>query len=204
MGKSAPLFSPLILLLFIFSGCGRAQNIRTIGTSEGPNTDSPELAMQNMNMQSYGSKGLEWELKAPVAQGFSQKNLMHVKHMETLLYENGQKSTAITADDGFMNSGNSSGLAKEIRLSNGVLLESGDMFLQGHVVVISTEGSTLTTDWATYHKKSALITSTAPVQLIRSDSVTKGVGLEATADLAHVKIFNQTVTIKDQHENEKP
>jgi hypothetical protein len=37
--------------------------------------------------------------------------------------------------------------------------------------------------------------STAPVTVERPDSITHGVGLEATTDLSHIRIFNQTLVI---------
>ena len=77
-------------------------------------------------------------------------------------------------------------------------LYGGDMFLDGHVVVLSTEPARLSTDWIDYRKSQGVIVSTAPVELIRGKTNTKGRGLEATPDLRSVKIFNQTVVIRGE------
>jgi len=121
--------------------------------------------------------------------------VMNAENINIVLYEGGQKSTAISADKGFVNSG-----AETWKSPSIPILEPGDMFLNGDVVVISTDGTKVTTDWINYKKQAHIIVSTAPVQMDRENSVTKGRGLEATADLKSVNIFNQTVVIDDVEE----
>ncbi len=167
-------------------------------------TEPPELFMERPRIQSYGPEGLEWELVAPQGEGYTSSNLMRVEDLSVDLFEGGKKSSQITADEALMNTGSQ---GKPIALSSsaygGIELQDGDMLLNGHVVVVSTEGSTLSTDWLHYHRRKELITSTAPVRIVRPDSVTTGVGLEATSDLSRVKIFKQRVVISDQAEVEK-
>lgn len=158
--------------------------------------------MEKLHLQSYGDTGLEWELSAPVAEGFSDDGSTIVKNLTVDLYENANKSTTVTADEGVMFSGSQK--ASTLTLSTfSVTMNLGDMFLSGNVVMISTDGSKLLTDWAHYKKGTNLIVSSAPVTVIREDSVTKGFGMEATPDLAHVKIFKQTLVIPDKPKEKK-
>lgn len=158
-----------------------------------------ELKMTSMRVQSYGANGLEWELAAPFGEMFSRRNTMRVKQLTVQLFEQGNKSTDISANQGVMSTGlassNSSPVAQNFF---GVKLEPGDMHMSGNVVMISTDGSKLTTDWAHYHKKTDMISSTAPVKVERHDSITYGVGMDATADMSRVHIYNETLVIPEQ------
>jgi lipopolysaccharide export system protein LptC len=152
--------------------------------------------MTGMRVQSFDNGGLQWALSAPVGEMYTRKNLMRVSSMTVTLFQNGQKSSEISAGEGLMGTGKPSSLAAP---ATGYLAP-GDMYVNENVVVTSTDGSKMTTDWATYSKRTDLITSTAPVQIKRSDSVTKGVGLEASSDLTKVRIFNETLVIPEKTE----
>ncbi len=77
------------------------------------------------------------------------------------------------------------------------------MYLSKNVVMVSTDGTKVLTDWARYSKKTDLITSSAPVTVVRSDSITNGVGMEARPDMSDLKIFNQTLVIPDDDATNK-
>lgn len=165
-----------------------------------------ELKMTKMQVQSYGDKGLEWELVAPYGEVFSRKNLMRLREMTVQMFEDGKKSTDISADLGVMStdpavqslSGQPVSPENAGKAVFGIELEPGDMHLSGEVVMISTDGGKLTTDWAHYHKKTDTVTSTAPVKVERPDSITYGVGMEASADLSRLHIFNETLIIPEK------
>lgn len=165
--------------------------------------------MAPFRIQSYGENAaLEWQLTAPEAKAYTTMNLMRANSVDMTLFQNGQKSTSIQSDRGvfcIQPTGVSSEPeipvdpnepAADPLVEQGITLKSGDMFLTGNVVVTSTDGTKLMTEWMHYQKKEDVITSTAPVQVIRTDSITKGVGLQATPDLKRVKIFNETLVIK--------
>lgn len=156
----------------------------------------PELEMKPLHVQAYGSKGVSWELSAPSAQAYRTKNIMLAQELTVTLYENGQKSTTINADMGTVDTRTTE--QKPAPSLQG--LYPGDMYLDGHVVVVSTDGSKLTTDWLYFRSRENLVTSTAPVRVEREDSTTTGIGLEATPNLSSVKIFKQTVVIKGKDE----
>ena len=152
--------------------------------------------MQDLTVESYGAAGLEWKMRAPVGEAFTAKHLMRVRNLEVELFEAGEKSTDIRADRGVMMTGEEAGL--RAASVDGLGLRPGDMVLSGDVVVVSTDGTKLLTDWLHFQESRALIVSTAPVTVVRNDSITRGTGMEATADLQTVKIFNQTLIIPDR------
>lgn len=157
----------------------------------------PELRMQGMTVQNWGPEGLEWEMRSPVGEGFTTRNFVQVSSMNVQLYDHGQRSTEISANHAIMAT---SGGGKEppIVPEPGVVLSSGDMFLNGNVIVVSTDGSRLQTDWVRYSVREKIIRSSAPVSVERDDSVTTGKGLEASSDLSRLKIFNQKLVIRDR------
>lgn len=158
-----------------------------------------ELKMTKMRSQSFTENGLEWELEAPFGEVFSRRNLMRLKMLTVQLFDKGQKSTDITARQGIMSTGPQTMIdGNHDQSLFGLKLEPGDMHLSGDVVMISTDGSKLTTDWVHYHKKTDTVTSTAPVKVERQDSITHGVGMEASADMSRLHIFNETLLIPEK------
>lgn len=158
--------------------------------------DESELKMSMMHVQSFGDDGLNWELTAPYGEVFTRKNLMRVKTLAVQMFDQGKKSTDITAKQGVMSTGPKSPERTHGELAAvSSVLEPGDMYLSGDVVMVSTDGSKLTTDWAHYIKKKELIVSTAPVRVDRQDSITTGIGMEASSDMTQIHIFNETLII---------
>jgi hypothetical protein len=154
--------------------------------------------MHGLTVQSWGQRGLEWELRAPLGEGFTTRNVIRVSSMTAQLFENGEKSTQISAQRALMATGDRPpppAQPKLVEAAPGIKLTPGDMYLDGGVVVVSTEGTRLATDWVQYYVSDSVIRSSAPVEVRRPDSITRGKGLEATADLSRLKIFHQTLVI---------
>jgi lipopolysaccharide export system protein LptC len=193
----------LLILAVAIAGLSACRTRRAQTGAAAPAERPPELSMHGLTVQSWGQRGLEWEMKAPVGEGFTQRNVIQVSSMTVQLFENGQRSTEITAPRAIMATGDRPKPPeppKTIEPVPGIRLVPGDMYLDGGVVVVSTEGSRVTTPWVQYHVDEQVIRSSAPVEVVRQDSVTRGTGLEATTDLSSLKIFNQTLTIKGDEE----
>lgn len=187
-------FHKVVVGLILLTLLGACRSGSSSKDAKSENKLFADQTMERLHIQSYGATDVEWELSAPKAEVFSEKGQTVIYHLEVELYEKGKKSTTITANEGLMLAGET---MSSLTLSTySLTLEPGDMFLSGNVVMVSTEGNRLSTDWAHYQKKKDLIVSQAPVKVVRPDSVTEGVGLEATPDLSKVKIFNQTLIIK--------
>jgi hypothetical protein len=193
------LAAALLLALAACRHGGKAGAAKDVPAAERP----PELRMQGLIVQSWGANGLEWEMRSPVGEGYNKRNIIQVSSMDVQLYDKGEKSTKINADRAVMATSNPGPGDPPIEPLPGVLLSSGDMLLDGHVVMNSTEGTHLQTDWVRYDSRARIVNSSAPVQVERPDSITKGKGLEATADLSKLKIFNQTLVIPDRKDKKK-
>ncbi|MBV9079774.1 MAG: LPS export ABC transporter periplasmic protein LptC [Elusimicrobia bacterium] len=206
MGRPGRLLPQLIapfLALIVAAGC-RAAKRGGAAANAGPVEPVAELRMQGMTVQSWGINGMEWEMHAPTGEGFTQKNFIRVSSMSVQLFDRGKRSTQIAAQKAVMATGNPTATsAAPSDVGGGIVLAPGDMYMDGGVVVVSTEGSRVSTDWVKYTAKDQLIRSTAPVEVIRPDSITKGRGLEANSDLSHLKIFNQTLVIPGTEEKKK-
>lgn len=162
-----------------------------------PGIDNPDLKMTRIHLESYGKNQLEWEMTAPEALGYTGRNVVRAKDLKLVMYDNGRVSSHVSADRGVvMTDGSDPNKQTTGEVVRGLRLKSGDMVLDGNVVVTSTDGAKLETDWVWYQRDVDLITSTAPVTLTRADSITRGVGMESTSDLRKVKIFKQKITIR--------
>ncbi len=195
---SARSFLPLLIFSFLvgLAGC-RGSRAPASAAAPSVGSEAPELTMEPVRIQSYSADGLEWELEAPRAQGYTTKNIMHINQLSVSLFDKGQKSSDIKADEGLIHTSQQSSPTSETVSSRTITLDSGDMYLYGNVVVVSTDGARVDTDWLLYRKSTDLITSTAPVKITRDNSVTTGVGMEAKPDLSVLNIFNQTLVIKE-------
>ena len=198
-----------VLALAIAGVAGCRSHKKAADAASLPAADRPaELSMHGLTVQSWGPRGLEWEMRAPLGEGFTQRNLIQVSSMTVLLFEEGKRSTEISAPRALMATGDRPkppDVANPVEPIPGVKLVPGDMYLDGGVVVVSTEGSHLSTEWVQYYVDKSVIRSSAPVEIRRPDSITRGTGLEATSDLSNVKIFKQTLVIPGAPEKgEKP
>jgi lipopolysaccharide export system protein LptC len=187
------------------AGCRHKEQKNSAAPAAGP-VEQPEFVMSPFRIQAFGSPGLEWELRSPQARAYTSMNVMRAEQVDLTLYDNGEKSTNIQSDRGVFCIQNgvlaapAPGFTAAAIEEQGTPLQTGDMFLSGNVVVVSTDGTKLLTDWLHYQKAREIIRSTAPVQIVRPDSITNGTGLEATPDLQRIKIFNQTLVIKGDDE----
>ncbi len=189
------LLSLTFLTLF---GCqSKAPAKATNSTAVNNVNNLSQLSMRPMHVQFFGENGMEWELNAPEAHGLAQAAVLSANQIDITLYQSGQKSTNITADEGFINTSQDNWRGAGLPI-----LKPGDMYLTGHVVVVSTDSSRLTTDWVNYKKTEQVIVSTAPVEILKENTVTKGRGLEASPDLRSVKIFEETLVIKEDAKNQ--
>ena len=205
----------LVLVLiggFVFSsGCRSKNSSGSTADSKLAAASHPELSMDQLKVQSYGPMGLDWEMTAPKADGYTANNKLHAENLKITFFQNGKKATDVTANEGILRFESKSEMPVAAVAAGSAAapvpqlgpMDPGDMYLSGHVVAISTDGSRLTTDWLLFDKSRDVIFSTAPVQIVREDSITKGVGMEATSNLSKVKIFKQTLTIKEKPKKKK-
>ncbi len=79
-----------------------------------------------------------------------------------------------------------------------VLMETHEVKVWGGVAVVTPDSATLNTESLRYNPERHRFLSDDPVRLERPDSITIGVGLEATPDLSRVRIGHQKVYVRSQ------
>lgn len=195
-------FVGLLAGLLFQAGCKKPPTEKSTVLNSNGIFETPELVLKGLRVQSYLKNSLEWNMDAQKGEGFTTSSFFRLFEMNLDLFKNGGKSAAIQSDQAFIDFSQTGSSQPVVQKMTGFAMGPGDMLALGNVVVVSTDGSKLLTDWLHYHRQTDLITSTAPVQLLRADSLTHGTGLEATPDLTRVKIFKQTVVIKGEEGKE--
>jgi lipopolysaccharide export system protein LptC len=195
MGRIARLLFALIVL--IASSCGHRKKAPSSSASASNDPRQNNLTMYDLHVQSYVDTKLSWDVTAPLGEVFTASNVMRLTHMKSEFYEDGQRSGQVQSELALMATGPA---PKPI---DGVTLAGeNDVYLSSDVVMVSTDGTKVLTDWARYSRKNDLITSTAPVKVVRQDSITNGVGMEARPDMSDLKIFHQTLLIPGDEKSE--
>ncbi|MFN0118507.1 MAG: LPS export ABC transporter periplasmic protein LptC [Elusimicrobiota bacterium] len=196
MGRYIKFFLSLISCSFLLISCAPKKKMQSIAQDE-QEKEIPALRLTDVALQNFDEAGLQWELFSPVAEVFTKKKIIRARKMAAFTYENGTKSTHIKANQAMMSTAPKEDLVP-YQTHVGIPLKNNDLFLEGNVVVVSTQNSQVNTDWLYFENAEQIIRSSAPVEVRREDSITRGVGLRATSDLSQVQIFKQTLIIKEK------
>ncbi|HOW28797.1 MAG TPA: LPS export ABC transporter periplasmic protein LptC, partial [Elusimicrobiota bacterium] len=121
-----------------------------------------------------------WTLSASRADVYEREQRMAVETPHVLFYKAGQLSSTLDAQHG------------------SVRMDSKDMWIGGQLVMESTTGVRLSSDWMNYFHAEQKIVSTAPVVIVRPGSVTHGQAWEAKPDLSELVVYNQRVDFDSQ------
>ncbi len=187
MGRVArPL---LALIVLIAPSCSPQKKPSEAARRQNVGQQS-DLKMLDMHIQSFSDCKLAWDVKAPVGETFTNSNVMRLTHMKSTFYEDGQRSGQVESELALLATA-----AAPLPVNGIALQQEGDVYLSTDVVMVSTDGTKVYTDWARYSRKDDLITSSAPVRVVREDSITNGIGMEARPDMSDLKIFHQTLLI---------
>jgi LPS export ABC transporter protein LptC len=131
-------------------------------------------------MDSFAGEWRESSLSARKADVFEKENRIDILEPVAQFYEQGQLSSTLQAGRGRMDS------------------QTRDVWAWDSVVIISTDGARLASDWMHYISAKDRIVSTAPVTITRPGSVIHGRGWEATPDLSQVVVHQQEVEISGE------
>jgi lipopolysaccharide export system protein LptC len=186
-------------LVGLLGACQKSIHPAKSVASVSHGAEDNDLTMTHIYAQSFDAGGLQWEMKSPYGEGSTVRNTTTFKNIALTTFENGKKSSVLTAKEGYVATdlGNSTTSVSALVKKYG----PGDMLARNDVVVVSTDGSRLTTDWLLYYQTTGVIETTAPVRIERQDSITTGIGMKAASGLSSVKIFKETLIIKDRKES---
>lgn len=131
-------------------------------------------------MDSYSGLRLQWALRSPRGELFDREHRVDLVEPHVRFYNDGRPGSEVVAARGQLNP------------------ETKDMWAGGGLVMVSSDGVRLESDWARYVKKQERFVSTAPVTVTRGSSVVKGVGWQARSDLSDMTVFSQRGEIAEE------
>lgn len=135
---------------------------------------TPDQVIETFVMDVQAEGAALWRLAAPEARVFDRDHRLELTLPDLRFFTEGRPSSSVRADRGQLDTA------------------TRDFWLAGDVVMLSTEGARLASDWARYDATSDRLSSTGPVTITRGDSVVHGVGWSAAPDLSLVEIRRQT------------
>ena len=133
----------------------------------------PDQTLSTFVMDSYTGALRQWSLKSPHANLFDQEHRVDLATPQVRVFNAERAGSNVTASVGWLDT------------------ETHDFWAGGGVVMVSTDGVHLESDWVRYEKVSDRFVSTAPVTVTRGRSVVRGVGWEARSDLSEMVIRDQ-------------
>ncbi|MGQ0644600.1 MAG: LPS export ABC transporter periplasmic protein LptC [Elusimicrobiota bacterium] len=173
------LASNFLLLAAAFLAAPACRQPSSKAAADGADSASlPEQTIHGFTLEAFVDGRLDWRLSSPRADLFERENSVAVDKPTVRFFEDGRPGARMQAGRGRVDT------------------ESKDMWAWDDVVVVSTDGARLESDWMRYISASDRLVSTAPVTVVRAGSTARGVGWEASADLSEVVIHRQRVEIE--------
>ena len=167
------IFFLISVSLFLIS-CGGKKVEKFVAAS-----DCPDQVIKNFKTDRYELDKITWSFSADKCDVYEKKNNIDANNVIINFYENGKKSSVISADRAHMQT------------------DSGNIKAEGNVVVYSLlENTTIYTETLNYFEKTGKVTSNSFVREEKSDLTITGVGLEANADLSDILILSDIKVVK--------
>jgi LPS export ABC transporter protein LptC len=161
--------------LSLLGGCRKEPSVPA---PSGAGGEPPSQVLRGFEMQDLQDGAVTMKLKAQESRLMDQAHVTELTQPVVTFYKSGQISSVLRAPQG------------RIQMDSHVILAWGG------VTVVSSDSSTLTTEKLRYDPQQRELFSDDAVHLEKPDSVTDGRGLEATPDLARVKIGHEKVRVK--------
>lgn len=144
--------------------------------------EAPDQTMDDFTMDSYAALARVWSLRAPHADIFEKDHRVELTQPRIRFFSAGRPGSTVAAAQGRLDT------------------ETKDMWAGGGVVMVSTEGARLESDWVRYEKSTERFVSTAAVTITRGRSVVTGIGWQARSDLSDLLITHQRGEIAPEDE----
>jgi LPS export ABC transporter protein LptC len=160
-----------LLLLFVSAACRRGAS----APAEAARPSPPDQIIGQFTMDSFAKGAHAWTLESPKAYVYEPEKRVDVDQPRIRFYDKDRPGALMTAGKGRFRTDNR------------------DLFAWDGVVITSTDGARLQSDWMKYASARDVVVSTAPVTLTRGSSVVRGIGWEAKPDLSHMVVHHQTV-----------
>ena len=168
-----------MMLVAVMSGCKR----RSTQTSMLPIPDAGSVSqvLKDFQMQDILDGTKNMMVESPEGRISEQKREADVDKPHITFYKNGAVSSVLDAPQGRVG------------------LDSHEVLAWGGVTVVTPDSSTLTTEHLRYNPKNKHLMTDAPVHIVKPDSITDGIGMDAEPDLSNVRIGHQKAHILSTH-----
>lgn len=171
-----------VAVLFALFGLGCSTRERTEVT-EGPVGSQPEQVSRGFELTQTREGRLQWELKAATGEIFEGGDVVDLTDLQVVFFDStGAKEGTLTAKHGKIHQ-------KEDRMD-----------VDGDVVLVSKDGSTLKTTHLSWSDKENRITTDAFVEIQRRTSTLTGYGLVATPDLTMAEVQREVKLVGEREE----
>lgn len=166
-------FSAWLLLLSAgWLGCaGRPQPEFSLPQADGQ--EEPSIRFEGFHMTSTRGGIAEWDFTGRLAKIYEKVNLARIQDMRIQYWRGGKIASVLTARQGL------------------VKTDVQDVRAEGNVCMVSEEGAILRTERLDWNQKRNKLFTLSPVTVVKGGNILNGVGLEADADLRHLKILAQ-------------
>jgi LPS export ABC transporter protein LptC len=160
------------LLALALSGCAQPETGTAIerADSTGP---VPEQTFYDYRAIKTNSGVREYVLDSDRMDKFANREELHLVRVKMDFYQKGEYFSTLTSDSGRANP------------------TTKDVFVWGHVVVVTTDHRRLTTEELYYDSAAGLIRNDVFNTLDQEQEVATGIGLEATPDLSSYSFKKQ-------------
>ncbi|HMU96510.1 MAG TPA: LPS export ABC transporter periplasmic protein LptC [Elusimicrobiota bacterium] len=133
----------------------------------------PDQVIRDFVMDTYQGSERSWSLRSPRADIYDDDHRVELSAPRLRFYEKNRPSSSVTAARGRLDTA------------------TRDLWAGGGVVLVSTEGARLESEWMRFDSLADRLVSTAPVVITRGRSRVRGIGWEATRDLSTIEIRRQ-------------
>ena len=134
---------------------------------------APDQLLGTFTMDSFEKTRRIWSLRAPSAEIFEADHRVEVDQPDLHFFEDDKPKSHVRAARGRFDTATS------------------DIWAGGGVILVSTDGARLESDWMNYDSAMERVTSTAPVRITRGNSKVEGVGWEARPDMSELIVRHQ-------------
>jgi LPS export ABC transporter protein LptC len=168
------------LLALALAGCAEPE---TGTSSERPDSTGPVTEQTFYDYRAIESnEGVrEYVLDSDRMDKFANREELHLVRVKMDFYQKGEYFSTLTSDSGRANP------------------TTKNVFVWGHVVVVTIDHRRLTTEELYYDSASGLIHNDVFNTLDRGEDVVTGIGLEATPDLKYIELKQQVeATVDDE------
>jgi LPS export ABC transporter protein LptC len=169
-----------LLLAFTLAGCAEPESAVPTGRPDAAAL-VPEQTFYDYRVIETNAGVREYVLDSDRMQKYANHEELHLVRVKMDFYRQGAYFSTLTSDSGRANP------------------TTKDVFVWGHVVVVTTDHRRLTTEELTYDSAAGLIRNDVFNTLDRGDDVVTGIGLEATPDLEYIELKQRVeATVGDE------